>query len=205
MEREPADNVYEQERQRAWQQRWATPGNDPFEQWYWKLCRYFNRKVDPEIMEIYRKMLGSIPVPELEAVFEQYIMQPDIPSREPPKVNVLYAMWKDRKGKQTEKRRARDAKSGQTDALDERDELRDRMNAILCFTILGEQKIAGLGNRSELETPEWMQTIADWVVQQMHNDHPGKKPHELPLAKYFDMGRELFDQERPAYETTEGD
>lgn len=189
-----AADRYNQERGRAWQQRWATPGDDPFEQWFWTMFRYFNRKVDPEILAIYRKMLGSIPIPELEAVFEQYIMKDDISAREPPKVNVLYAMWRDRKDVQERKRTARRS-AKQRDVLEERDELRSKMYPAIAFAILGPSQYMSKPS----DTPDWMRSIAKWTVDQMRAQHGELEFHELTENErqaVFDRGLELFDQER---------
>lgn len=163
------------------------------------MCRYFNRKVDPEIQAIYQKMLGSIAVAELQVVFEEYIMKPDISKREPPGVNVLYAMWKERKQKQTGKRTARDRKTGQGDVLDERDELRSRMYPLIAKRLLEGQTMIPIGADP---APEWMETIADYVAQQFHELYPGMKAHQISDAKrgeLFAMGLKLFDEEREAY------
>ena len=199
-ERERRTTMSDQERTRGFAQRWATPGNDPFEQWFWTMFRYFNRKVDPEILEIYRKMLGHIPIPELEAVFHDYIMEPDISAREPPKVNVLYAKWKARKEIQEGKRAQRRA-SRQTDAVDEieDDPLRKRMYPLIAHSILGE----GMLRHLMVDAPEWMRTIAQWTVDQFHSQHPGKEFYELGEAQQrevFDRAIRLFEEERSQHE-----
>ena len=195
---EGEDNMYAQDRKRAWEQRWATPGSDPFEQWFWTLQRYFNRKVDPEIMEIYRKVLGSIPVAELEAVFQSYIEQEDIP-RDPPKAGQLFGMWKRRKEAQNAKREKRDKAKGQRDALDERDELRKRMFPLISYAIIGPSSYLAKPS----DTPEWMRNIAQWTVDQMRTEHGDTEFHELTERQQqavFDRGLELFDSERSQHE-----
>jgi len=195
---EADDNVYAQERKRAHEQRWATPGNDPFEQWYWKLQRYFNRRVDPEIQEVYRKLLSEIAIPELDAVFEDYILRQDT-GRDPPKVNQIYVMWKDRKDKQQAKRRARDKRSGQVDVLEERDSLRRQMFPLVCSALLGPNKYYKYSG----DAPVWMSSIAAWAAQQFRTEHPDEQIGELTQREtqsYFDRALELFENERSQHE-----
>ena len=197
---ERVNRLSEQERNRTFAQRWATPGDDPFEQWFWTMFRYFNRKIDPEILAIYRKMLGHIPIPELEAVFEQYIMQDDISAREPPKVYVLYAMWKKRKGVQEERRaKKRNANQKELPNTAPRDDLRKLMFPMICGEIIGPNQYF----KFEGDAPEWMRTIATWAGQQFRSKYPGLEFYELTEREQqgvFDAGLELFDAERSQHE-----
>ncbi len=164
------------------------------------MCRYFNRKVDPEIQEVYRKMLSSIPLAELQTVWESYIMQPDIPAREPPKCNQLYAMWKRRKDEQKAKVKVK-REAVAPEKTDPEDTLRKLMFPAIHNALLGGA-YKELTPGGDEPMPDWMQTIATWVRQQYKSDHPdGAMSHDI-AKKYYAMGLKLFDEERTSYETT---
>jgi hypothetical protein len=175
---------------RRFEQKFQTPGDDPFEQWYWTMQRYYSRRVDPEIMELYRKMLSAIPMDELQAVWEAYLIEPDTP-RGPPGVNVLYAKWKARKDKQDSSRQAKRTRSVVTKpALNAR--LRSKMHVLIHSAIT----MTNLGAEGfNLDAPEWMEGIANWTAQQWKNDHPDGEITEEIAQNYYTLGLDLFDTE----------
>ena len=145
-------------------------------------------------------MLGSISITELDLVFEEYIMQEDISAREPPKVNVLYGMWKRRKEKQRAAIEDK-KKSKQPDLIDPpADDLRRQMFPLVAMQLIGSNKLWKYTG----DAPDWMRTIARWAGDQYRSEHPDEKVHEITDAerqRYFDMALKLFDEERGQHET----
>lgn len=167
--------------------------SDPFDKWFWQMERYFNSRsiVDPETVNNYRRILGHIPVEQLEQLWHDYISREDI-GRSRPLAGVFLGHWKRKQADASTQKQA-------SQSTPPRDHLRAQMFPLIHKCIAGDG-FEGMDDETKQrlrdqagKPPEWMWAIAEWASNQEPRD---------PKSVYK-RALDLFDEERAAYEETD--
>jgi hypothetical protein len=142
---------------------------DEFDQWYFSVVRYYSKRVDPEVRAVYKRVLGDIPMKELQAVWDTFVESDN--SHSPPKAGLLKDLW----------RRRKDVQRSRGDTYTRLEKSRyAEINPQIHYALTGEIPPGGVTGESES-----IATIRDYVRQQFDNG--------TPIAECYALGRQMYD------------
>jgi hypothetical protein len=150
---------------------------EPFEAWFNLMHRYANRKIDSDVLEVYRRALRRIPVDRLKVMWEEFIENHEN-VRDIPSVKRLLDIYNSQKNNHQALHPKKPEEIMATDPL------KAQLFPAVHRAITGD-KPHGMNAPAP---PEWIQTIADYAGQQ----HRGG----LSIADAYALAIRMMEEER---------